>query len=91
MSRDAKDTVYCNVQMPMAKGRELWRLVAELRKSGAYPELDSVFEEIHYELSSSIEFVEEQLSGAGGFGRRSHWNSSANEARDLKKRSECPH
>jgi hypothetical protein len=72
MSRDDKDTVYCNVQMPIAKGRELSRLVAGLRKSGAHPELDSVFEEIQHELSSSIEFVEEQLSGAGGFGRRSH-------------------
>lgn len=52
MSRDDKDTVYCNVQMPMAKGRELSRLVAELRKSGAHPELDSVFEEIQHELCS---------------------------------------
>ena len=24
MTRDAKDTVYCNVQMPMTQGRELW-------------------------------------------------------------------
>lgn len=59
MSRDDKDKVYCNVQMSMAKGRELPRLIAELRKSGAHPELDSVFEEIQHELSSSTEFVEE--------------------------------
>ena len=72
MSRDDKDTVYCNVQMPMAQGRELSRLVAELRESGAYPRLDSVFEEIQHELSSSIGFVEEQLAGTGGFGRRPH-------------------
>lgn len=70
MTRDAKDTVYCNVQMPMPQGRELSRLVAELRASGDYPGLDSVFEEIQYELNSSIEFVEEQLAGTGGFGRR---------------------
>ena len=69
MSRDAKDTVYCNVQMPMAQGRELSRLVAELRASGEHPELDSVFEEIQHELNSSIEFVEEQLAGASGYGR----------------------
>lgn len=37
MSCDDKDNVYCNVQMSMAKGRELSRLVAELRKSGAIP------------------------------------------------------
>jgi hypothetical protein len=72
MSRDDKDTVYCNVQMPMAKGKELSRLVAELRKSGAHPGLDSVLEEIQHELSSSIEFVEEQLVGTEGFGRRPH-------------------
>ena len=70
MTRDDKDTVYCNIQMPMAKGRELSRLVAELRSSGTYPGLDSVLEEIQEELNSSIEFVEEQLSGKSGFGRR---------------------
>jgi hypothetical protein len=72
MTRDTKDTVYCNVQMPMATGRELSRLVAELRASGSHPGLDSVFEEIQYELDSSIEFVEEQLRGEGGFGWRPH-------------------
>jgi hypothetical protein len=56
----------------MAKGKELSRLVAELRKSGAHPGLDSVLEEIQHELSSSIEFVEEQLAGTEGFGRRPH-------------------
>lgn len=69
MSRDAKDTVYCNVQMPMAQGRELSRLVAELRASGEHLGLDAVFEEIQHELNSSIEFVEEQLAGGGGYGR----------------------
>jgi hypothetical protein len=72
MSRDDKDTVYCNVQMPMAQGREFSRLVAKLRASGDHPGLDSVFEEIQHELNSSIEFVEEQLAGTGGFGRRPH-------------------
>lgn len=50
MTRDTKDTVYCNAQMPIAIGRELSRLVAELRASGSHPRLDSVFEEIQYEL-----------------------------------------
>lgn len=72
MTRDTKDTVYCNVQMPIAKGRELSRLVAELRASGSHPGLHAVFEEIQYELDSSIDFVEEQLRGEGGFGWRPH-------------------
>lgn len=72
MTRDTKDTVYCNVQMPIAKGRELILLVAELRASGSHPGLGAVFEEIQYELDSSIEFVEEQIRGDGGFGRRPH-------------------
>ena len=72
MSRDDKDTVYCNVQMPLSQGRELSQLVAELRASGNHPRLDSVFEEIQHELNSSIKFVTEQLAGTGGYGRRSH-------------------
>jgi hypothetical protein len=68
MSRDDKDTVYCNVQMPMAQGRELLLLVAELRESGIHPGLASVFDEIQHELNSSIEFVSEQLAGTGGHG-----------------------
>lgn len=69
MTRDDKDTVYCNTQMPIANGRELSRLVAELRSSGNHPGLESVFKEIQDELNSSIEFVEEQQRGEGGFGR----------------------
>jgi hypothetical protein len=72
MSRDIQDTVYCNVQMPMAQGKELMSLISELRASGSHPALDSVFEEIQSELGSSIEFVGEMLQGAGGIGRRSH-------------------
>lgn len=70
MTRDTKDTVYCNIQLPMTQGLELLRLVASLRASGSHPDLDSVFEEIQHELNSSIEFVEERLRGEGGFGRR---------------------
>lgn len=72
MSRDAKDTVYCSVQMPMAKGRELLQLIAKLRDSGAHGSLDSVFQEIQGELESSIEYVERMLAGAPGIGRRLH-------------------
>ena len=72
MTRNAKDTVYCNAQMPINQGRELSRLLAELRASGSHPGLDAVLEEIQHELDTSIQFVEEQLRGEGGFGRRPH-------------------
>jgi len=72
MSRDGKDTVYCSIQMPLLKGREFLQLVAELRESGNHSALDSVLNEIQHELTSSIEFVEEQLAGVGGYGLRPH-------------------
>jgi hypothetical protein len=70
MTRDDEETVYSNIQMPMSKGRELSRLVAELQSSVNHLGLESVFKEIQDELNSSIEFVEEQLRGEIGFGRR---------------------
>lgn len=72
MSRDAKDTVYCGIQMPMAQGRELLELIAKLRASGAHPSLDSVLEEAEGELEMSIEFVERMLAGEGGGDRQLH-------------------
>jgi len=66
MSRDGKDTVYCNIQMPLLQGRELLQLVAELRESGKHLALDSVLNEMQHKLISSIEFVEEQLAGVRG-------------------------
>ncbi|HDS0940103.1 TPA: hypothetical protein QDZ12_003379 [Pseudomonas putida] len=71
MSRDAKDTVYCSIQMPIAQGRELLELFAKLRASGAHPSLESVFKEAQGELEMSIEF-EQMLAGEGGFGRKPH-------------------
>ena len=38
------DTVYCDIQMPLAQGRELLELVIALRASNAHPCLDKVFE-----------------------------------------------
>ena len=52
------DTVYCDVQMPLAQGRELLQLVTTLRESKAHPKLDKVLERIQDELSTSIDFVE---------------------------------
>lgn len=72
MSRDAKDTVYCSIQMPMAQGRELLDLIAKLRASGAHPSLESAFKETEGELEMSIEFVEGMLAGEGGHGRKPH-------------------
>jgi len=48
------DTVYCDVQMPSAHGRELLQLVNTMRKLKAHPILDRVFERMQYELSTSI-------------------------------------
>jgi len=34
---DDEDSVYCDIQMPLAQGRELLQLVSTLRESNAYP------------------------------------------------------
>ena len=52
------DTVYCDVQMPLAQGRELLQLVNTLRESKAYPTLDRVLERMQDELSTSIDIIE---------------------------------
>jgi len=72
MNRDAKDTVFCSIQMPMAQGRELLELLVKLRASGAHPSLESVFKEAEGELEMSIEFVEGMLAGECGLGRKPH-------------------
>lgn len=55
---DDDDTVYCDVQIPLAKGRELLLLVTTLRESNAHPTLNRVFERMQRELSISIDIVE---------------------------------
>jgi hypothetical protein len=55
---DDDDTVYCDVQMPLAQGRELLHLVSTLRESKAHPTLDRVFESMQHELSGSIDIIE---------------------------------
>ncbi|MCT8945334.1 hypothetical protein MXN50_00360 [Pseudomonas iridis] len=55
---DNDGTVYCDIQMPAAEGRELLQLVNTLRDSKAYPSLDTVFEHMQYELKTSIDFVD---------------------------------
>ncbi|QWA30546.1 hypothetical protein [Pseudomonas sp. RC3H12] len=63
MGRDEKDTVYCRIQMPLAQGQELMKLVMELRASGAHAELKAVFSEMIDELQTSVDFVQEMLRG----------------------------
>ena len=36
MAEDDDDTVYCDIQMPVAQGRELLNLVSALRESKAH-------------------------------------------------------
>ncbi|KTC56216.1 hypothetical protein OE648_01190 [Pseudomonas moraviensis] len=55
---DDDDTVYCDVQMPLAQGHELLRLITTLRESNAHPRLERVFERMQYELSTSIDIIE---------------------------------
>lgn len=45
MTRDTKDTVYCNIQMPITQGQEFLHLISELRASGTHPALEPVFED----------------------------------------------
>ncbi len=51
-------TVYCDVQMPSAQGKELLQLVTAMRESNAHQALNRVFESMQYELSTSIDIVE---------------------------------
>lgn len=59
---DDDDTVYCDVQMPLAQGRELLLLVTTLRESKAHPTLNRVFERIEDELSTSIDIIKNSPS-----------------------------
>lgn len=56
---DDDDTVYCDIQMPLAQGRELLLLVTTLRESNAHPTLNRIFERIEDELSTSIDIIED--------------------------------
>lgn len=58
MERDDDDTVYCDIQMPVAQGRELLHLLKTLRESNAYQSLDKVFEHMLEELCTSIDIVD---------------------------------
>lgn len=52
------DTACCDIQMPLAQGRELLELVNALRESKAHPRLDKVFEHMQDELDTSIDVVD---------------------------------
>lgn len=55
---DDDDTVYCDIQTPLAQGRELLQLVKTLRESNAHPTLNRVFERMQDALSTSIDIIE---------------------------------
>lgn len=55
---DDDDTVYCDIQMPLAQGRELLLLVTTLRESDAHPTLNRVLGRIEDELSTSIDVID---------------------------------
>jgi len=63
---DDDDTVYCDIQMPLAQGRELLQLVKTLRESNVHPTLNRVFERMQDELSTSIDIIRTHRPGAHG-------------------------
>ncbi|MGX1123820.1 hypothetical protein [Pseudomonas sp. HLS-6 TE3448] len=58
MQDEKDDTVYCNIRMPVAQGRQLLQIVNALRESQALPSLDRVFQDMQSELCMSIENVD---------------------------------
>ena len=63
MAEDDDDTVYCDIQMPVAQGREPLDLLNALRESKAHPRLGKVFEHMQQELSISIDVIENPPTG----------------------------
>jgi hypothetical protein len=61
---DKDDTVYCNLQMPSAVGKELLELITKLREAGDHPNLDTVFRQMQDELTTSVEGIAEGDLGA---------------------------
>lgn len=56
---DEDDTVYCNLQMPSAVGKELLELITTLREAGDHPNLNTVFRQMQDELRDSIDAIAE--------------------------------
>lgn len=61
MALNDYDMVYCDVQMPVAQGRDLLQVVSVLLNSGAHPNIDTVFAHMQHELTTSIDIVETPL------------------------------
>ncbi len=61
---DEDDTVYCNLQMPLAKGTVLLELITKLREAGDHPSLDTVLGQMQDELTDSMEAIAEGDLGA---------------------------
>lgn len=56
--RDCTDVVYCDLQMSAEQGGELLSVVKQLRSSGSYPRLESLFVDIERELGHSMQTPE---------------------------------
>lgn len=61
---DKDDTVYCNLQMPSAVGKELLELISKLREAGDHPNLDTLFRQMQDELTRSIDAIADGDLGA---------------------------
>ncbi|KAF1312504.1 hypothetical protein IAE39_000543 [Pseudomonas sp. S37] len=58
MADERDDTVYCDIKMPVDQGRELLKLVQALRESRDHPHLERVLSDMEYELTTSIDIVD---------------------------------
>ena len=65
MQNDKDDTVYCNIRMPVAQGRQLLQVVNALRESQALPTLDRVLQDIQNELISKRSINPTELNMGG--------------------------
>ncbi|MBD8617026.1 hypothetical protein IFT69_25300 [Pseudomonas putida] len=70
MAFDDADTVYCDIQMPLLQGKEFLQLVATIKASGTHPNLEGIFADIEYELTNSIDFVENPPASGDWFPTR---------------------
>lgn len=61
---DDDDTVYCNLQIPLATGTELLELITKLREAGDHLNLDTVFRQMQDDLTASMEAIAKGDLGA---------------------------
>ena len=57
MGHNENNTVYCDIQMPLAQGRKLLELMNALRGSQTHPISIMFFEHMQDELGTAIDIV----------------------------------